>query len=54
MMFLVLLECFVSKMSIKWIAKCSQCKRNNINTYLLTYVLTFAQPRKNKLKDLFT
>ena len=32
--------------------RCSQCKHSYIDTYLHTYVLTFAQSYENKLKYL--
>ena len=45
--FLVLLECFIIKISTEWILRYWQYKHNYIDTYLHIYALTFAQPHKN-------
>ena len=51
MIFLVYkLECSIIKISTEWILRCWQYKHNYIDTYLHTYVLTFVQPHKNKVK----
>ena len=52
--FLVQLECFIIKVPTQWTLRCQQYKHNYKDANLHTYVLTFAQPHKNKLKRLFT